>query len=209
MTVPDPFAYPTAPVSRRHGPSGYKDYTTYKPFLRDEFVFRCVYCLERETWYPSRHAAFAVEHFEPKSVRPDLVLNYENLYYACSRCNSVKWTRRAPLDPCCVALDDHLRVRDDGEIEGLTLQGQEMIALFDLADAPAVEFRRHVLRVLQAKREAPNSPAVQELFKRWFGYPDDLPDLEGMRPDGGNSRPEGVKTSHHARRLRNELPEVY
>jgi hypothetical protein len=38
--LPAPFAYPSAPHSRRHGPAGYEDYTHYKPWLRDEFTFR-------------------------------------------------------------------------------------------------------------------------------------------------------------------------
>jgi hypothetical protein len=46
------FDYPSLPHARRHGPQGYADYKHYKPWLRDEFSFRCVYCLCRETWLP-------------------------------------------------------------------------------------------------------------------------------------------------------------
>lgn len=56
-----PFAYPAAPHARRHGPQGYANYPEYKDWLRDEFTFRCVYCREREQWYPSRAAAFSVD----------------------------------------------------------------------------------------------------------------------------------------------------
>ena len=48
MTVP--FVYPSTPHQRRHGPRGYADYGTYRPWLRDEFCFRCVFCLLREQW---------------------------------------------------------------------------------------------------------------------------------------------------------------
>ncbi len=44
----DPFAYPPAPHVRRNGPQGYADYQSYRPWLRDEFSFRCVCCLLRE-----------------------------------------------------------------------------------------------------------------------------------------------------------------
>jgi hypothetical protein len=44
-----PFAYADAPHVRKHGPSGYVRYQSYKDWLRDEFAFRCVYCLERES----------------------------------------------------------------------------------------------------------------------------------------------------------------
>src|SRR5436309_202187 len=43
--LPDPFAYPHEAHQRRHGPAGYTNYQSYKPWLRDEFAFRCVYCL--------------------------------------------------------------------------------------------------------------------------------------------------------------------
>src|SRR5690349_17329451 len=137
MSLPTPFAYPTAPHARRHGPRGYKNYQQYKPFLRDDFVFRCVYCLEREAWYPDRAGSFSVDHFEAKVVNPARETDYENLVYACTRCNSFKRKAGVDLNPCLVAFADHLRVREDGQIEGLTPEGNKLIALFHLADAPA------------------------------------------------------------------------
>ena len=44
-----PFVYPASPHVRRHGPMGYADHASFRPWLRDEFAFRCVYCLRRET----------------------------------------------------------------------------------------------------------------------------------------------------------------
>ena len=44
------FVYPVERHVRRHGPLGYSDYQSFKPWLRDEFRFRCCYCLWRETW---------------------------------------------------------------------------------------------------------------------------------------------------------------
>ena len=113
MTLPIPFAYPTTHHLRRHGPKGYQDYGDYKPFLRDEFTFRCVYCLERETWYPNRDASFSADHFEPKVLNPDRETDYENLLYACTRCNSFKQATTIFLDPTKVALADHLGVKKD------------------------------------------------------------------------------------------------
>ena len=45
-----PFSYPESAHVRKHGPDGYAHYENYRPWLRDEFRFRCVYCLEREQW---------------------------------------------------------------------------------------------------------------------------------------------------------------
>jgi hypothetical protein len=44
------FNYPAEPHLRRHGPRGYADAASYRPWLRDEFAFRSVYCLFREQW---------------------------------------------------------------------------------------------------------------------------------------------------------------
>jgi len=83
------FEYPTSPHARRHGPAGYKDYSSYRDWLRDEFTFRCVYCLHRELWN-SRGGTFHVEHFMPASVDPDGECEYPNLLYACATCNETK-----------------------------------------------------------------------------------------------------------------------
>ncbi len=37
-----PFQYSEKAHMRKHGPSGYLTYETYKDWLRDEFSFRCV-----------------------------------------------------------------------------------------------------------------------------------------------------------------------
>jgi hypothetical protein len=209
MNLPDPFAYSTAPHIRRHGPKGYVNYQSYKPFLRDEFAFRCVYCLERELWYPDRAASFSADHVDPKAMNPVREQDYENLVYSCTRCNSRKMERMLALDPALIALGDHLHVGDDGEIEDLTSDGWEWIRIFNLNVVPSREIRRDVLLMLEAKRDLPDHPGVHALFLRRFGYPDDLPDLKKLKPPSGNSRPEGIENSHHSRRMRGELPEVY
>ena len=73
----NPFRYPPLPHVRRHGPRGYSDYPSYKDWLRDEFCFRCVYCLDRERWYPSGHRAFGVDHIVAQAEAPRTVTNYE------------------------------------------------------------------------------------------------------------------------------------
>jgi hypothetical protein len=44
------FRYPAAPHRRRHGPHGYAIIESFRPWLRDEFAFGCVYCRYREQW---------------------------------------------------------------------------------------------------------------------------------------------------------------
>jgi hypothetical protein len=66
---PVPFAYPDSKHDRQHGPRGYIDYRSYKPWLRDEFMFRCVFCLRRERWLDG-HISFGVEHLKPFKIAP-------------------------------------------------------------------------------------------------------------------------------------------
>jgi hypothetical protein len=128
-----PFVYPDRPHARKHGPAGYRNYQKFKPWLRDDFQFRCVYCLERERWYPSGHAAFGVDHVLPKSAPANRarIAAYGNLVYACNRCNSAK-RERLLLDPCAAALAEHVRIADDGMIEALTRQGRRLVRLLGL-----------------------------------------------------------------------------
>lgn len=209
MNLPQPFAYPMIPHLRRHGPRGYKDYGNYKPFLRDDFTFRCVYCQERECWYPSRDGSFSADHFVSKVIDPSRECDYENLVYACVRCNSFKQTKILFLDPARVAFSEHFRVKDDGHIEGLSQEARDLIDFLHLDESPAIDVRQEVLRVLRLKQKYPAEEDVHAIFLDKFGYPKDLPDLEALRPPDGNTRPEGIKDSHLARQNRSELPEVY
>src|SRR5437870_168701 len=106
--------YPAKPLQRRHGPNGYADYRLYKPWLRDDFGFRCVYCLCRERWEPNGHYAFSVDHVAPQVTHPERACDYDNLLYACSICNACRQGRPLPVDPCSEAMAAHLRTLDDG-----------------------------------------------------------------------------------------------
>jgi hypothetical protein len=80
----DAFRHPPQPLTRRHGPTGYADYQSYRPWLRDEFTFRCVYCLIREQWGRVT-GEFDLDHFLPQASHPDKGADY--LLYACRPCN--------------------------------------------------------------------------------------------------------------------------
>jgi 5-methylcytosine-specific restriction endonuclease McrA len=118
-----PLDYPSEAQVRRHGPAGYREYQSFKPWLRDEFTFRCVFCLLRERWCPLGADSFGVEHLNPRSLGPEWDLVYDNLLYACMRCNSVKADQTGILDPCAEGFGRHLRVKPNGTVEGLTEAG--------------------------------------------------------------------------------------
>lgn len=197
------FAYPTTKHVRRHGPRGYIDDEHYKPWLRDEFTFRCVYCLCREVWFPDGDRNFGVEHRLPVSLAPVGLTEYDTLYYACCQCNAVRRAAALPLDPCD-NLSEHLAVRFDGTIVGLTSPGEEFIRTCRLDRPNLTAFRRlilDVLDVLSRKRERD----AAELMRRYLAYPANLPHLGVLKPPGGNARPEGLATSCYERSLRGEL----
>jgi hypothetical protein len=210
MALPKPFAYPRAAHVSRHAPAGYKNYQDYKPWLRDEFEFRCVYCLQREVWSRDRDAVFSVDHVIPQSEDPDspLVCDYNNLVYACLRCNSAR--QAVPvLNPREEGLGRHLRVGADGSITGLTEEGQILIELLHLDTGAAPAERRRILRLLDRWRRDPEGRGVRTDFLETFGYPKDLPNLRRLKPPRGNALSANTKHCFLARRERGELPETY
>jgi uncharacterized protein (TIGR02646 family) len=66
----------------------YDRYQQYKPQLRKLFDYSCCYCTIYEG--ENKIGFFHVEHFKPKSKFPKLECEYENLLYACHKCNVYK-----------------------------------------------------------------------------------------------------------------------
>jgi HNH endonuclease len=141
------FEYPVAPHSRRHGPAGYKDYNSYRDWLRDEFTFRCVYCLHREQW-ETREANFHIEHFVPTAVDPDGECEYSNLLYACPSCNEAKRAVLGLPNPCKVSFNDCLRVMADGHIKSLNADGEKLKEVLRLDSDKNVRTRHRWMQVL-------------------------------------------------------------
>jgi hypothetical protein len=192
---------------RRHGPSGYVDDEHYKPWLRDEFSYRCLYCGCREVWFPDGDRSFSVEHVRPSSLAPKGLTDYHTLVYACCQCNAARRAILLPLDPTA-GMRQHLEVMADGTIRGLTPAGEEFIRICRLDRSNLVAFRRLILDVLNLLGRKRDREAA-ELRRRYLGYPVNLPNLSALKPPGGNSRPQGIEQSAFARRERGELPDIY
>jgi hypothetical protein len=197
-----PFVYPPAPHLRRHGPQGYGNYRRYLPWLRDEFTFRCVYCLRREQW--GRAAGeLQIDHFLAVTQRPELTTDYDNLLLVCPICNVLKGNRPLP-DPCRVLTAEAVVVDEDGTIRGHKREARRLIRMLALDERPATEFRLLWNSIVTLARQFDPS-----LWLRIMGFPADMPDLRRLKPHGGNKRPEGLKQSWHARRVLGELPATY
>lgn len=201
------FDYSSYPHARKHGPIGYLDYKSFKPWLRDEFTFRCVYCLMRESWYPNQEGGFSVDHFVPQVVASHLECNYDNLVYACIRCNSNK-SDDPVLDPCLVAMNQHLIINEDGTIKALTPEAEDHVEALFLDDPLLDEFRRRWM-LTRKRLAALEDQESKDLFRKWFGFPGNIPNLSKMKPRGGNRRPLGISDSYYSKKILGQLPETY
>lgn len=197
-----PFRYPDAPLARRHGPRGYAEAAGFRPWLRDEFTFRCVYCLQREAWGPLR-AAYDLDHLRPVAKHPTAALDYDNLLYSCASCNAAKQDRDI-TDPSLSLLSPSIRVRADGFIEALTTAASTIVWQLGLNLPRLVAYRSIWIDIIRLAAEY-----KPELRRKLMGYPDDLPDLSTLRPPAGNARPEGILESYFERRKRGDLPVEY
>ena len=182
------FDYPDSRNERRHGPRGYSKYDGYRPWLRDEFTFRCAYCLKREQWGHVT-AEFDLDHFQPQQLRSDLALDYANLVYACRRCNSVKSDLTVD-DPFTVMRGTRILTKADGTVHGLDAAATRLILTLDLNSPKLVNWRIMWMRIAELAAERDRM-----LLQQVAGFPVDLPRLDRLRPPAGNAHPEGIQES--------------
>ena len=172
------FVYPAERHQRKHGPTGYTDYESYRDWLRDEFSYRCVFSLFRETWPQS---SFHIDHLISQKERPDLVCDYDNLILLEARLNLVKGKRRVP-DPCKVALGNCLLVCTSGEKMGCieardgSKVGERIIRVLRLDSDDATQIRRDWIGILRSVARTD-----EQLFRKFIGYPKNLPDLRAAK----------------------------
>ena len=195
------FEYPEPRPERIHGPTGYTSYKSFRPWLRDEFLFRCVYCLKRETWGQVT-GEFELDHFKPQSLAPDRRLDYLNLVYACRRCNNVKQDQ--PIeDPLNLLSSDAVLVLPDGTLVSHRRDAERLIRQLDLDSPKLKSWRVMWMRIVHLAKERDTT-----LYHQLTSFPQDLPNLARLRPPR-NSRPEGVELSWYAKRQRGQLPDSF
>lgn len=197
------FTYPERVAGRLHGPRGYADYEAYRDWLRDEFAFRCAFCLMRERWLRGKRG-FQIDHCIPQAQDPGRKNDYDNLVYTCPWCNQAKAGVRVP-NPTEVSYGTALSVNGEGVVEARNGLGVLLIAGLQLDNPDITYQRRMLLRVVRLAEEKNNLPVILELL----GFPDDLPNLKQKRPPGGNTRPDGLGASFLERRRRRDLPLIY
>lgn len=197
----DAFHYPNVPLARRHGPGGYSSYGSYRPWLRDEFAFRCVYCLAREQW-GRMSGDFELDHFLPQATHPKQAIEYDNLVYACRTCNLRKRDGALP-DPTQSLTASTMRVYPDGTIIGQTGDAVRIIPILCLNSPRWKRWRRTWIRIVELAADRD-----EKLLKTLLGFPDDMPNLKLCRAPR-NARADGIATSFFALRERGELPDLF
>lgn len=206
---PHPYRYPKTRHIRRHAPAGYAKHGYYQPWLEDEFVFRCVYCLKRQVWAPTD--IWSADHLIPQCDAPELECDYDNLVLSCQWCNSRK-SNCSVLSPTVVAYGSCLKLDDEsGEVNAVSVdgvvseQGEDLIRVLKLNHPKQVKERLKTLKNLKVMHE--HAP---EVWREMMGYPKDLPNLGRKIPPGGNAKEiEGIASSYYERQRRGELPDVY
>ena len=184
------FDFPEPRKSRRHGPV-YKNYESFRPWLRDEFMFRCVYCLKRETWGQVT-SEFALDHFKPQKYNSDKKLDYKNLVYACQRCNSVKSSKKVP-DPFKLLNSERLFCDELGNLKTDDHEVEKLIALLDLDSPKMIKWRWQWIEVASLANRY-----NEKLYGSLMDLPTDMPNLTRLNP-ASNSRAEGIEESWFAK----------
>lgn len=151
-----------AVVRRRQSPPIFDHYTKYKPYLRLDFRWRCGYCgMHEVNWGGATH--FHIDHFDPKSLSPEHINSYPNLYYACDVCNRYKGARWPDsdqrgqgyrfFDPCADFASRHFRDDGTGHLYSLTPCGDYSIKVIRLDRQQLRNMRRERRELTQRYRE--------------------------------------------------------
>jgi 5-methylcytosine-specific restriction endonuclease McrA len=121
-------------VVRSSVPAG-RRYPEYKRFLRRDFLFSCAYCTMTES--EAEAIRFTIDHYEPKSARPDLEDAYENLMWACDQCNTLKGPRH-PTTEMRDAGNRFFKADQDVRIEHFSVEGTTVKGLTPVGNFTAV-----------------------------------------------------------------------
>ncbi len=138
-------------VTRSVVPSGLP-YPKYKPYLQRDFFYSCAYCTICES--EATAIRLTIDHYEPKTARPDLVNDYSNLMYACDCCNQRKGNRCPPPSARAAGIrffrpDNDLRT-DHFQLNGMRLDAKSEIGDYSIE---AIDLNRLELRKLRDLRQ--------------------------------------------------------
>lgn len=141
-------------VRRVPSPPVTSNYRKYLPFVREDFVRQCAYCLLSEV-LASGEENFELDHFKPRNQFPELLNDYYNLYYACHPCNHGKRDLWPPadlqsqgvfiVDLCKDKFASHFFQEDNGFLMGVTHSGSYTIDILRLNRKHLITIRKLLL----------------------------------------------------------------
>jgi hypothetical protein len=128
-------------VRRTPAPKVKGGYRSFRPFVREDFLRQCAFCLFPEL-LAGGEEDFELDHFRPRYRFPELLNDFYNLYYSCHPCNNIKRDSWPPpvleeqgiyfVDLCKENFASHFSVEKDGTWNGLTGSGNYTIDKLNL-----------------------------------------------------------------------------
>jgi len=106
----------------------YAKYTSFKPYIREDFNKRCGYCDDLDVYHGGVRG-YQIDHFKPHSIPKFSHLKeaYINLIYSCPFCNRAKSNKWEDIDgfidPCEEEYDNHLERNSKGQIIAISTRG--------------------------------------------------------------------------------------
>jgi hypothetical protein len=127
-------------------------YFNYRQYLRHDFYYSCAYCTMSEA--EATAIRFTIDHYEPKSGRPDLINEYTNLMYSCDQCNLLKGNR-SPTPEARANGYRYIRPDQDAYSDHLSLSGVRLTPKTHVGEfsIEAIDLNRKSLRKLRELRQ--------------------------------------------------------
>lgn len=114
-----------------------------KAQLKSETHDKCAYCESKITVV----AHGDIEHVTPKAIEPELTFEWENLTFACQKCNGKKSDKEGIADPYVDSVDDHFFFVGQF-LRGKTNKGRRTVLELGLNRVELLEDRSDHLRIL-------------------------------------------------------------
>jgi hypothetical protein len=156
----------------------YSNYSYYRQEIREDSLFRCVYCDIHELENGGEEH-MNLDHFRPKAIDKfsSLVNDPNNLVWACGGCNNLKsdfWPitdsdfcfvgKEGFLDPFVDSYQEYFLITDDGTLVAEKDPAQYMIMILALNRESRKKFRE--LRLLKRRLVDEFSRKIDEM-KAW------------------------------------------
>lgn len=152
-------------------------YRSFRPFVREDFVRQCAYCLLSEILAAGENN-FELDHFRPRSRFPQLVDDFYNIYYSCHPCNHIKrdaWPSPeleanglSIVDLCTDEFRTHFQANADGKWVGVTEVGAYTIDVLRLNRHHLVTIRQLLAELGYVMHE---ETVAEDELRRMFAGP--------------------------------------